>query len=37
LLASASPDAGSRHAWLYAVLAVLLVAGAAAVVWLVRH
>jgi serine/threonine protein kinase len=37
LLASASSDAGSRHAWLYAVLAVLLVAGAAAVVWLARH
>jgi serine/threonine protein kinase len=35
--ASASPDAGLRRGWLYPVLAILLVAGAAAVVWLARH
>jgi len=37
LASSQLPDAGSRRTWLYSVVAFLLVAGAAAVVWLARR
>ena len=37
LPASASADAASRRGWPYALLALLLVAGAVAVVWLARR
>jgi serine/threonine-protein kinase len=37
LLTPASSDAGARRGWLYPLFAVLLVAGAAVVVWLARR